>query len=146
MNRAEIRDRVYIYTRDPQRNLYPERSVYEFINEGISRCRTYIDEFYDMPFLKYNTDIPQLLPVEYHHLLALYSAARCFDMEERFYQATQKMNEFEIKLDELRTRIRNGELIIIDAEGNPRNTLMSQDEYVSTKEYWGDFNVYQQEF
>ena len=46
------------------------------------------------------------------------------------------MNEFEAKMDELKTAIANGEIVIIDDSGNAIEIDVDVD-YVDLKPYWG---------
>lgn len=103
-----------------------------FLNEGIERFKQYIPEFSDMELLILDEDEPILLPEPYQHLIALYAAARCFDQDERHYQATTHMNEFEVKLDELKTRIEIGE-IKIDVSVNLENDYVVDNYFSSNK-------------
>lgn len=86
------------------------------INEAIDRV-TIIPQFADMIYLNADADIPIRLPSNFHYLLAIYACARAFDMDERFYEGTQKMNEFETKLDELQRLIEEGKVVIKDGDG-----------------------------
>ena len=78
--------------------------------------------FKDIPNLKSNTDEVEIIPSQYQHLIAVYSASRCFSQDEQQYQASTYMNEFESKLDELLQKINGGEIVITDKDGNVLNT------------------------
>ena len=58
------------------------------------------------------SDEPIYLPSQYHHLLALYGASRCFSQDEQVYVAEQFMNEYEYKMSEVELLINSGELSI----------------------------------
>jgi len=117
MTRAQLMARVRAYTRDFSNSIFREVDVIDFINEGIDRIKEVVPELANMKHLNENTDSPLYLPNQYHILLAIYSAARCFGQDERHYQATTFMNEFETKLEELRTKIENGDITIVDENG-----------------------------
>lgn len=122
MNQGEIVARVRSMTRDLSNSIFRLIDVNDFINEGIDRCVQVIPQFKGMVYLAGTVDVPKLIPNEYHQLLAVYSASRCFFQDERHYQATNLMNEFEVKLDELKGKIESGEVIIKDETGNPVTT------------------------
>lgn len=82
------------------------------------------------------TQEPELIPEEYQHLLAVYSASRCFGQDERHYQASNLMNEFEIKLNEFKLAVENGEITLTDGDGNAIEITNVVD-YVDLEEYWG---------
>lgn len=83
------------------------------------------------------TSEPSMLPEQYQHLLAVYAAARCFSQDERHYQATTLMNEFEVKLEEMRSLVESGQIVIVD----PTTGEAIEDEYavdyVDLRPYWG---------
>ena len=60
------------------------------------------------------------MPNEYHHLLALYGASRCFTQDEQHAIAQQFMNEYEYKTQEVELLINDGDLEIegYDSEKN----------------------------
>ena len=111
-------DRVRQYTRDTTGSLFTQEDIIAFINEGIDRTKRY-KYFKDMVYLENLSDEPILLPSEYHHLLAIYGASRCFTQDEQNYLAQQFMNEYEYKTSEMEQLINDGELII---EGYDENS------------------------
>lgn len=127
-------DRVKSNLRDIRGTAFQEADIKSFINEGIDRVRQVIKECSGMKHLVNSSDVPILLPEEYHHLLALYSSSRCFAQDERHYQATNLMNEFEIKLADLKELIVNGEVEIVDEFGDPVPSTMKT-EYVFDNYY-----------
>lgn len=135
MNRVELSKRVRSYTRDLNNATFREEDILNYLNEGIERIIQVIPELSDMPYLEKGTDKPLYLPPSYHHLLALYSASRCFYQDERHYQAGNMMNEFEAKLDKLRMSINNGEIKLVDAEGVVKE-FEYDNEYVVTNNYY----------
>lgn len=117
MNRLAIASRVRSYTRDFSSSIFRQVDILAYINEAIERCQEVIPQLAAMVSLDSDTDSPILLPSFYHYLLSVYSASRCFAQDERQYQAVQLMNEFETKLDELKSRIENGSLVIKGEDG-----------------------------
>lgn len=109
--------RVRAYTRDSNGALFTEEDITNFLNEGIDRIRK-ISELNGMKYLTLASDEPILLPNQYHHLIAVYGASRCFTQDEQNSLAQMFMNEFEQKLYELETGIKNGTIIIVDSDGN----------------------------
>ena len=136
MQRSHIVARVRSLTRDFSNSIFREADIIDFINEGIDRIKQSIRELKGMTHLSTNLAIPSLLPDEYHHLLAIYATARCFGQDERHYQASTHMNEFEVKLEELRTAIENGEVIITDENGDEISSDLPID-YVDLTAYYG---------
>ena len=119
MTLKEIIDRVRSYTRDTTGSLFTQDDIVSFINEGIDRIRRY-KYFKNMTHLTSLSDEPKYLPSEYHDLLAIYGACRCFTQDEQNYLAEQFMNEYEYKTSEMEQFINDGELIIegIDENSN----------------------------
>jgi len=138
MKRLEIIRRVRSLTRDFSNSIFREQDIIDFINEGINRFKQVIPEFKGLIPLLVQEQEPTLIPQEYRHLLAVYSTSRCFGQDERHFQATTFMNEFEIKLEELKIAIENGDIIIIDPlTGLPVDTGNDGSiDYVNLKEYW----------
>lgn len=131
MNRLDLVKRVRSLTRDLSNAIFREIDVVDYINEGIQRMKQVIPELSTMSTLDTNNDIPRLLPSHYHHLLAIYSASRCFGQDERHYQASNFMNEFETKLDGLKSDIENGEIVIVDpTTGEPLTSKYMSDHVV----------------
>lgn len=139
MNRLDLMKRVRSLTRDLSDSIFREIDLVDYINEGIERCQQYIAELRGMTPLLANTDIPTHLPAFYHHVLAVYATARCFGQDERHYQATTHMNEFETKLDELKIAIQAGEIKIVNPDGTSVGNA-SPDEYVVNK-YFSPFST-----
>lgn len=125
MNRQELIARVRSLTRDLSDSIFREVDIVAFLNEGINRFRQRIPELRTMSTLQESNQSVTLLPEEYHELIALFSASRCFGQDERHYQASTYMNEFETKLDELKALIESGDIVI---DGS--SELVLRDEYV----------------
>lgn len=137
MKRSDIVARVRTVTRDFSNSIFREQDIVDFINEGVDRFVQYIAEFAGMDYLLTRDAIPNLLPNQYHHLLAVYASARCFSQDERHYQATTLMNEFETKLEELKSGIEGGQITIVDPETGTTITPNYESDYVDLKPYWG---------
>ena len=104
-------DRVRQDTRDTTGSLFTKEDIIAFINDGIDRTKRY-KYFKDMVYLENLSDEPILLPSEYHHLLAIYGASRCFTQDEQHAIAQQFMNEYEFKTQEVELLIEDGDLEI----------------------------------
>lgn len=134
MNLIQLIQRVRQHTRDLSNSIFRERDIIDFINESIERFQQYIPELKDMVSLEEHSDVPILLPKQYHSLLSVYATSRCFGQDERHYQATTFMNEFETKLVELGVSIDAGDVVILDEDGNRVTREENYDtEYVTNK-------------
>jgi len=111
MTLKDMITRVRQYTRDITGSLFTQDDIIAFINEGVDRTKRY-KYFKGMEYLTSLSDEPILLPSEYHHLLAIYGASRCFTQDEQNYLAQQFMNEYEYKTSEMEQLINDGELVI----------------------------------
>lgn len=118
MRRVDIIQTVRNNTRDLTNSVFREQDIIFFINEAMDRMKQILPQLDGMINLVTNDQVPNILPAKYHHLLGVYSTARCFGQDERHYQATTFMNEFEIKMEEFRSKVENGEIILTDSEGN----------------------------
>ena len=134
MDRLKLVQRVRSLTRDFTESIFREQDIIDYINEAIMRVRQVVPELRDMEKLMSNSHKPDLLPEEYHHLLAVYAVARCFSQDERHYQATTYMNEFEVKLEELQSKIEGGEIVIRDEDGRIVRSDTETD-YVNLRPY-----------
>lgn len=141
MTRYDLVQRVRSLTRDFSNSIFREQDVQAFINESVDRFRQYIPEFSNMSYLTENTSVPDYLPQQYHHMLAVYCSSRCFSQDERHYQATTMMNEFESKLDELKAGIDGGSIIITDPETGKAIVAEYEPDYVNLEPYWGIKNL-----
>lgn len=129
MTFADINNYTRQLLRDTNRTIFQEAEINRAINEAISRCRQ-IKELSLMKKLEASNEEPLFLPEQYHELLSLFSASRCFFVDEQFQQSTMLMNEFENKLFDLKTAIENGDIIITDPEGNTVDTGETSIDYV----------------
>lgn len=132
MNRLELMQRTRSLVRDISNSFFREDDIINYLNEGIERVGQRISELKDMPLLLNRLDEVQLLPRQWHHLLAVYCASRLCTHDERHYQAGTFMNEFETKLDELSGLVNSGEVEIVDADGNLVDANRKH-EYVSNR-------------
>lgn len=118
MNRLLLIRRVRSLTRDLTNSVFREVDIIDFINEGIDRFIQIIPELKNLIHLDSQQEEPSLIPKEYQHLLAIYASSRCFFQDEQHHQATVLMNEFETKLNKLKSDIENGQIVIKDEDGN----------------------------
>jgi hypothetical protein len=127
MRRVELIQRVRNITRDLSNSIFRETDIVDYINEGIDRIIQVLPQLKDMPYLLINTDEPTMLPRQYQHLLSVYGSARCFGQDERHYQETNFMNEFETKLEELKMDVEAGKIVLLGADGNPLTSSYIKD-------------------
>lgn len=116
----QLIDLIYktrLYARDNNSYMFSDTMIKTFINEGIDRVAQY-KVFSKTPHLEDRTDELKCIPGPYHYMLALFAASRCFDTDERFYEGTEKRNEFESLLNDLLSEIQAGNLTIVDGNGN----------------------------
>lgn len=127
MNRTQLVKRVRSLTRDFTSSIFREEDIVDFLNEGIDRVKQIFPELNTIPYLLLAEDEPKIIPSQYHSLLALFATGRCFAQDERHYQATQNMNEFETKLDEFRLAVEGGRIILKDELGSIIEPFDSED-------------------
>jgi hypothetical protein len=137
MLRRDLVVRVRANTRDLTNSVFREADIVNYINEGIDRMKQLVRDLRGEIYLLDTNDVPVYIPEMYQHLLAVYATARCFAQDERNYQATTMMNEFEVKLGEFVTAVQTGDVIITTPEGEPLPNTYPV-EYVNTDSYWGD--------
>lgn len=114
---------------DPDGSIFKQPDIEYYINEAIYRFQAYV-YFADEQSLDTQISEPVYIPSQYHHLLAVYSSARLFAQDERHYQASTFMNEFEVKFEELITKIESGEITILDSLGS-EVTADYEDDFVT---------------
>lgn len=136
MKRLELIRRVRSLTRDFSNSIFREQDIIDFINEGISRFVQLVPQLKGLDPLLVQEQEPGLIPEEYQHLLSVYSASRCFLQDERYYQSTTLMNEFETKIDELKSAIENGDIEIIDPITGVGIEFDNPISYVDLEPYW----------
>ena len=144
MNRDEIVSEVRNFVRDGARAVFTDVAIINHINGGVQRIRQRIPMLSGMVNLTERNQSLILLPIEYHGWLVLYASSRCFFVDERHYQAGNMMNEFEVKLDELKAALLNGDVTIINGNGEaiviPINNDYVVDNYFNTKSYLEDID------
>lgn len=117
MNLNEINLRARQMLRDTNKTIFEEVNVNNFINEAIDRIRS-IKALEKMEYLVSPDQSPTYLPEQYHHLLSVYCASRCFFQDEQMQQSVSLMNEFESKVFELKSGIESGDIDIKDPDDN----------------------------
>lgn len=118
MTLQEIFNRVRIYTRDFTGSIYRESDIDVFTQEAFDRFNI-IPELVGIQYPSAKTDLITLIPNQYQYLLALYASSRCLFQDEQDYRAGTLMNEFELKLEEFKSLVDGGTIVIKDADGNP---------------------------
>jgi hypothetical protein len=101
--------------RDTAGKRFDDATLKGFLDEAADRVRTY-SVFDNMPYADDAAEV-SYLPLKYHYLLAVYASSRLFELDNDYYQAVQRMNEFEHKFSELIDLIEAGEITIKDATG-----------------------------
>lgn len=99
-------------SRDSGDYVFTDAMIKDFINQGIDRLKQ-TKVFNAMTHLDESTDVPTILPEEYHYILAIYASSRCLEYDERHYEALDRRNEFETLFAQLLNEIeadRQGEL------------------------------------
>ena len=129
MTLQELRNMTRAYARDTNSFMFTNDMVDMFINQAIDRLK-HEPIFKGMVKLRDSIDSPILLPEEYHYMLALFSASRCLEFDERFYEATEKRNEFESLFTSLMAEIEAGNLTILDSDGNEVENTACYIDYV----------------
>lgn len=129
MTLQELRDMTRAYSRDTNSFMFTNAMVDMFINQAIDRLKQE-PIFVGMKRLRDSIDSPILLPEHYHYMIALFAASRCLEFDERFYEATERRNEFESLFTSLVSEIEAGNLVITDAEGNVVDNTATYIDYV----------------
>lgn len=101
---------------DKDSSIYERDDIVSYVNEAIDRMKD-IYVFQNEVYLSDNLDELDIIPTQYQYLLAVYATARCFSLDEQYYQATTFMNEFEVKRQEMIDAIESGELTVTDSLG-----------------------------
>lgn len=116
MTLTELIAMTRLLSRDANSYVFTDEMIKAFLNQCISRLKQY-KSFKGMGKLTAGSDVATHLPEPYHYMLSLFAASRCLDMDERFYEGTEKRNEFEMMLDELIAEIQTGNISIYDGDG-----------------------------
>lgn len=140
MTRTQLIARVRAITRDRTASVFLEADIISFLDEAIDRCKQIIVELADEVYLTTATTAPALIPEKFQHLLAIYASSRCFFQDDRHFQATNLMNEFEVKLNYFKSLIDSGEVFIYELVDGVSTVVTNDNEmdFVETKSYWGD--------
>lgn len=129
MTLQELRDMTRAYARDTNSFMFTDAMIDMFINQAIDRLK-HEAVFKGMKRLRDSIDTPILLPEEYHYMLALFSASRCLEFDERFYEGVERRNEFESLFTSLMSEIEAGNLVITDVDGNVVDNTACYIDYV----------------
>lgn len=130
MNLTDLITKTRIYARDNNSFMFKDTVIKSFINEAVDRIAQY-KVFANMPYLEKADDVVSYLPRPYHYLLALFASARCYDTDERFFEGTEKRNEFEYYFDNLIADIENGNITIYDENNLPVLNTTTCTDYVT---------------
>ena len=141
MTRLELMVKSSKLLRDESNTIYAKSFIIDQINESIDRFKQLIPELKGMLYLTIDTDSPILLPEEYQHLLSIYACARCYEVDERHYEASKYMNEFEIKVSNLKDAIASGEIVIKDPITGVAVVVDIQQDYVRNMYFYGDEDI-----
>lgn len=133
MTLKELMKMSRVYARDDDGIMWSDDVVKMFVNQGIDRIKQF-KLFNGEQYLEEDDDTPIFLPREYHYLLALFCSSRLYDIDERFFEGTQKRNEFEQTFEELLSEINNGSIVIDNAS---KENIPSYSEYVVDTYYGG---------
>ena len=71
-----------------------------------------------MKNLTNDLDEPNLLPPQYHYMIAIYSAFRCFAQDEQYTPAQSYADEFETLFRTVELGIQDGRIVIVDEDNN----------------------------
>ena len=123
MTLQELINRTRTYTRDFTGSIYREVDILIFMEEAFNRFAI-IPEFSTLVYSPIKTTSVPLIPYQYQYLLPIYASSRCLFQDEQDYRAGTLMNEFETKLEELKSSIESGDIIIKDELGVPVETTV----------------------
>ncbi|MBQ8002526.1 MAG: hypothetical protein IJ297_03695, partial [Clostridia bacterium] len=73
MTFSELMQMTRMYTRDTNSYVFTESQIKLFINQAIDRIKHYNKAFSGMKKLVNVGDVPNILPEEYHYLLAIFA-------------------------------------------------------------------------
>jgi hypothetical protein len=136
VKRLDMIKRVRSNTRDLSNSIFREDDIVMYLNEAIDRFKQVFSQLKGMTYLQDNDAVPALIPEHMHILVPLYATSRCFAQDERHYQATNYMNEFETKLEEFRMKVELGEEVLTDADGNDLGQSYVEDYVVKSNYYF----------
>ena len=134
-----LRSTVRAHARDFNGTIFRADDIKLFLNEGIDRVIQVMPQLESMSYLELDEDMVTIIPREYVHLLANYAVARLMMQDERHYEATTFMNEFEVKLNEFKEKVDNGEIELFDPETGDSLVVDVPTDYV-TDTYFANRN------
>jgi hypothetical protein len=137
MNLKMLRTKVRAHARDFNNTIFRQEDIDLFLNEGIDRIIQVLPQLNNISYLVDEGDVVNIIPREYSHLLASYAVARLFSQDERHYEATNFMNEFETKISELKTAIENRDVKLIDPDSGEELILDLEVDYVTDNYFTG---------
>ena len=89
---------VQRHLKDSTENVWTLTDIKASINESILVIKQALPEYFTtLVEVTNNTDVIYI-DNNYKNLIPLFASARCFEQDEQYYRATQKMNEFETRL------------------------------------------------
>lgn len=92
------------YLNDQTESVWTNTDIIDFIDEGMLRLQAEMPEFfYDYTRVE-DKNLPINIPNKYKALPCIYAASRCFEQDEKRYEAVQKRNEFEQLLQDMLTK------------------------------------------
>lgn len=118
MTLEQLTKMTHFYTRDSNGIMFSDKDIKTYLNQAIDRIKQFDKCFKQMKYLVEIGDEPNIIPEHYDYMLALFAAHRCYDNDERFYEGTQKRNEFEELLSQLVSELQAGNETLIDDDGN----------------------------
>lgn len=128
MRLIDLVNKTRVHARDFNATIFRKEDIVLFINEAIDRFIQVLPQLSNMPYLYNDEDIMEMIPREYVHLLTNYAVSRLYAQDERHYEASTMMNEFEVKLEEFRQKVENGEITINDpTTGEPISITLPTD-------------------
>lgn len=140
MNLRDLEKRVRAHARDFNSTIFRKTDIVMFVNEGIERFIQELPELADIPPLITDIDEVKYIPKPYLHLLANYATSRLFSQDERHYEATTLMNEFEMKLSDFVSRVNEGRITLVDENGE-KLASVENDDYVSDNYFYGTGSI-----
>lgn len=138
MNHAQLRLKVRSLARDFNNTIFRQEDITMFLNEGIDRFIQVIPELNNIPYLDADDDLVNIIPREYVHLLASYAVSRLFSQDERHYEATTFMNEYEAKLDEFKQKVENEEITLVDPDTGEQINKVYDVDYVNDTYFYSN--------
>lgn len=121
MNVKQMIDAVRDNARDFNGTIFNQGSIIRYINECSDRISQVLYELDDIPRLEADNHVPDYLPKRYHNLYVMFVTGRCFTQDGDYGVGVSYMNEFELKLEELRYAIDSGDAVLPEGCGIVRH-------------------------